>query len=376
MSTSTPAAELERTERYLESDPDNTLLLLKALDLCLYLGNVEAARRHADAALRVLPADPYIQHSHGNVLVAQGKLDEAALVFETLLQREGDMNIAFNLAYVRYRQRRFEQAQAALRKYIDSDDVSARAVTLFVRVLHHLGEFAEALDVVQRQMVRCAGDPEFLSAASLLLFDDDQLEEAQRLSSKALSSGARPLEALVVAGSIALGRDDAQAAAALFNEALTISPGDGRSWAGLGMASLLAGDSATAKKQLERAVVNLPTHIGTLHALGWCHITGGALNDAEQTFQKALALDRNFAESHGGLAVVSALQGKHTEAQEGVQRALRLDPESLSVRYAEMVMSGVVNDPVKFRKLALRLLSQRPGSTGSAAADALLRRAR
>lgn len=374
--TSASEAELERIEGYLASDPANTLLLRKATDLCLALGRVDAARRHADAALRLSPDNAFVQHRHGNVLIAQGKLDEAAQVFEALLQHSPDVNIAFNLALVRYRQHQFAAARAALAPFIEQGDVTRQAATLYLRILHHLGEFSEALDLVQRQMPRCEGDAEFLSAASLLLFDNDQLEEAQRLSSAALAGGARPLEALVVAGSLALGRDDAQAATALLNEALAINSADGRSWAGLGMASLLKGDLASAKVHLERAIANLPTHIGTLHALGWCQIMRRELADAEQTFNKALALDRNFGESHGGLAVVSALQGKKSEAEEGVQRALRLDPDGLSARYAQMVLSGVVNDPVRFRKLALRLVSRRPGPEHFTLTEALTKRSR
>jgi Flp pilus assembly protein TadD len=138
----------------------------------------------------------------------------------------------------------------------------------------------------------------------------------------------------------------------------------------------LNGDMASAKVHLERAVTNLPAHIGTLHALGWCQLMRRELAQAEQTFRKALALDRNFGESHGGLAVASALQGKKSEAEEGVQRALRLDPESLSARYAEMVLSGIVNDPEKFRKLALRLVSRRSGPERLALTDALTKRSR
>ena len=372
--TSTPAAELERVERYLAADPGNALLLGRAIDLCLSLGRIDTALEHADAALRLAPGDPFIQHRHGSVLIARGQLDEAARVFEVLLPQVGDANVAFNLALVRYRQHRFADARAALAPYMNAADVSAQTATLYLRILHHLGEFAEAHEVVRRQMPDCGNDAEFLSAASLLLFDDDQLEEAQRLSTAALAGGARPLEALVVAGSLALGRDEADTANALLNEALTLNPNDGRSWAGLGMASLLNGDTAGAKVHLERAVANLPTHIGTLHALGWCQIMRGELAQAEQTFRKALALDRNFGESHGGLAVVSALQGKKGEAEEGVQRALRLDPEGLSARYAQMVLSGVVNDPVKFRKLALRLVSRRSGPESYTLADALTKR--
>jgi tetratricopeptide (TPR) repeat protein len=370
------SAELDRIEGYLASDPANPHLVVTAIDLCLALGKLDAARGHAEAGLELLPDDPFVQHRRGNVLIAQGQLDEAAQVFESLLRKADDPNIAYNLAFVRYRQGEYAQARQVLQPHFASADLGIPAVTLFVRVLHHLGEFAPAAEVVRGHMSRCGADAQFLAAASLLFLDDDQLEEAQRLSAAALASGARPLEALVVAGSLALGRDDANTASALLTEALAISPSDGRSWSALGMATLLNGDTANAKSQLERAVANLPTHIGTLHALGWCQILRGELPDAEQTFRKALELDRNFGETHGGLAVVSALQGNRTLAEEQVQRALRLDPQGLSARYAEMVLSGVVNDPVRFKKLALRLMSTRSSTAASTLSEALIKRSR
>ena len=90
----------------------------------------------------------------------------------------------------------------------------------------------------------------------------------------------------MVAGSVALGRDDGNHAATLFTEALSLNASDGRSWAGLGMASLLNNDLAEAKQQLERAAAKMPTHIGTLHALGWCQILRRELPGAQDSFGK------------------------------------------------------------------------------------------
>lgn len=87
-----------------------------------------------------------------------------------------------------------------------------------------------------------------------------------------------------------------------------------------------------------------------------------------------MALDRNYGESHGGVAVVAALLGRNSDAKASIQRALRLDPESLSAKYAQMVLSGVTNDPDKFRKLALRIISFRPGLIGAALAQAFAKR--
>jgi Tfp pilus assembly protein PilF len=145
---------------------------------------------------------------------------------------------------------------------------------------------------------------------------------------------------------------DAARAREDFARALAVNDKDGRSWSGLGLASLLAQDFEGARKQLETAVKHMPGHIGTWHALGWCHIAGQRLDAARHCFEQALALDRNFAESHGGLAVVAAMAGDRKGAEESVERALRLDPACLSARYAQSLLSGEIRDSESFRRLA------------------------
>jgi tetratricopeptide (TPR) repeat protein len=370
------SANLQRAERYLAIDPVNPILLANAIDASLALGNVDAALKHAQAAIAQRPDDPFVANRYGSVLIARGQLDEAARVFEKLAAQTADPSVAFNLSLVYFRQGRYAQARSVFEPYISQEGVSPAAVTLFVRTLHHLDEIEPAVELVKQHEARCSGDADFLAAASLLYLDDDQLDAAQRFSEAALALGKRPLEALVVGGSVALAHDDTAAAKTMFNDALSVSPTDGRSWSGLGMASLLTGELSDAREQLLHAVDNLPADIGSWHALGWCQIASGELAGAGHTFRKVLALDRNVAESHGGLAVVDALLGRKSEAQAGIERALRLDPEGLSAKYAQMVLSGVNSDPEKFRKLALGIISARPGHMGALLAQAIAKRER
>ena len=103
----------------------------------------------------------------------------------------------------------------------------------------------------------------------------------------------------------------------------------------------------------------MPGHIGTWHALGWCHIAGQRLAEARACFERALALDRNFAESHGGLGIVSAMEGERDAAAESVERALRLDPKCLSARYAQALLSGEIRDSQSFQRMAERCCRDR-----------------
>jgi len=101
--------------------------------------------------------------------------------------------------------------------------------------------------------------------------------------------------------------------------------------------------------------------------MGWSQLVQRKMDSARSSFESALALDRNFAESHGGLAVVLALENDVQGAREHVERALRLDPGNLSGRFAQAILKGEINNPDAFQELVHRLLSHqaRPLGGGS-----------
>ena len=52
----------------------------------------------------------------------------------------------------------------------------------------------------------------------------------------------------------------------------------------------------------------------------------------------AYDLDRNFADSHGGLALIAALRGQTESAEQSVKRALRLNPQCVTAIYAKSLL--------------------------------------
>lgn len=364
---------LNQTEGYLKVDPGNTDLLAMAIDLSLAAGEIARAQRHVHAACERYPDDPFFIYRHGHVLVAQANWAGAETLFAGLLDGHQNVNIAYSLADCQVRQGRHQQAFDTMNPYRADPALPPEAAILLVRVLHHLGQFEAADALVGEQRERMASVPVFLAAASLMYLDDGKLELAAALSQQALGAGARPVEALVVNATLALGNTDTDAAIASYNEVLSLNPREGRSWSGLGMASLLRRDLTGATVQLEQAVKYMPTHIGSWHALGWTRLFSGDTAGAEQAFQSALGLDRNFGESHGAVAVAAALKGERALAEAAIERAMRLDPQGLSARYAQMVLSGQVSDPERFKAIAYRLLGARKTLSGEDLASVVKR---
>jgi len=145
---------------------------------------------------------------------------------------------------------------------------------------------------------------------------------------------------------------------------------------------MLRNDLPRAHEVLDHAVRAMPDHIGTWHALAWTQLLQGDSDAAEASYRNAYALDRNFGDTHGGLALIDALRGDFDSAEQGIKRALRLDPNAITARYAqtlvmegrgdtassetlmgELLRSGGSVSPVPVREFAARLKSTlRPGS--------------
>ena len=325
--------QLDRIEKYLEQDPHNPRLLVQAIDTALANGDIAAARKHANTALDAHPGDPFMRHRHANVLVAEGRLDEAGMIFQYLLATHGDPNIAYNLALVRFRQGNYDAALKAVNPIVD--ETPSRSVALAIRALHHQGRLKEARDVADKLMPLHGHDADVLAAASIVYMDEGDIGRAGELASKSLQAGARHLDALVVAGTAALARQDTQAAQALFKEALNVNASDERSLMGIGMAHLLAGDAANAKKWLERVVAQLPDNLDAHEALGWAHAMAGDLAQAEEIFKQQL--EKGDKQARRGLAVTYALQGRNDEAQRVIAH---LKGDDDAVRIARAIIEG------------------------------------
>jgi tetratricopeptide (TPR) repeat protein len=360
MQSEADVMEAARMSRFVAADPANHALRCDAVAAHLTAGDLAQAQQLIQDGLTLWPQDAPLRSLFGQVMLAAQKWAEACALFQSLLAEQPDVHLAYNFAYGCMRLGRFAEAREALLPWARSASVPPPAMAVLLAAMHHSGAQAEALALAAERGTEFAGHPEFLAAYALLAFDEGDLELTRRLSAAEAAGGAHTLAGLVVAGSLALEGGNGDAATSLFEQALRLNPQDGRSWSGLGVASLLRHNLEAAEQQLQQAVALLPQHIGSWHALGWCRIRAGQLGTAHAAFETALALDRNFAESHGGVAVVTALAGRREQAEAACALALRLDPNSFSARYAQLVLAGEAQDVQLMRKGALRMLRHNP----------------
>ena len=83
---------------------------------------------------------------------------------------------------------------------------------------------------------------------------------------------------------------------------------------------------------------------------------------ARETFERALSIDLNFSESHGGIAVLDALEGKTEKAWRESMIALRLDKKSLGGALATILLLDQSGRPMPCRRSEKSRSTRRWGS--------------
>ena len=369
MKNDTPAqVAVRKLQEYVRQDPENWNLRADLFDAALAGGDFETARAQAETALATRPEDAAWRNRRANLLLATRQYPQAQAALEELVAEGHDHPVVrHNLAFALFAQGQLEAACAILAPLLSrSDDDAGSAWVLWLRCQHRLYRLEEAIEAFAAEAPRRRLPPDAFGVASLMAFDEGRLEEARVWSEQALRGRPDQLEALVTRGSFALAEQDAKGALAAFEVALRVNGTDGRTWSGVAFARMLQADLAAADAAFQKAVASMPGHVGTWIGFGWCQFLAKRPQEARASFEEALRLDRNFGESHGALAVALARLGDVQRARGEVEIALRLDPQSLSARYAEAVLNGQADDPAAFLRMARRVLSHVPvGATGS-----------
>lgn len=360
---------LERLEGYLREDPSNADLLAEAFEVALQCGQWQRAEFHLRHGQALQKSILRWSLREVDFLLAQGQLEPASTLLKSLQARAGVPQefldaVLHNLAWIDFQtgnyQACIDQLAARLNeRHSILPAVSDALACLWLRALHHAGQLEQATAWAVRVNERGQLSAKAAGIASLAALDADKLVLAAdwaRLALQSATDADRPIEALVTLSSLALGQQDADRARRCADAALKINPVDGRACSARAMADLLSGDLTTALGYFERALITMPTHIGTWHGKAWAQLLNADPEGAKRSFESALALDHNFAESHGGLAVVQAMHGDRVKAKESARRAKFLDPGNLSGRYAQSIIDGELSDLAGFQTMAQRLL--------------------
>jgi tetratricopeptide (TPR) repeat protein len=340
------ASSLRRLRELLHADPANHALWRRCAAAAGDARDYAALQEIAAVRLALHEDDHEAAFHQATALIGLKRPGEAIPLLETLLAGAPDEPaVLANLGLCHYALGQFADAAACLQRNYAAGRRDADLLRLLVSSYHYLGRIAEALEVATPNLDAARPDAALAGVFALAFLDGGDSVRAARCANWALKANPSSIDALVVQGTLDLGRLDLAAAVARFEGVTEQAPDNGRAWIGLGTAALLRRDIATAKTALGRGVTHMPGHVGSWHLLAWTELVNGGIDEAERLFEHALDLDRNFAESHGSLAAVAALRGNRERATREIDIAKRLDPSCVSAQYAASVLARNSGNP-------------------------------
>ncbi|HEF5873489.1 TPA: tetratricopeptide repeat protein [Burkholderia cenocepacia] len=362
-------ARVERLLSFLDADPDNLNLLADAASAAFDANDFalcdELLDRHAARA----PLPPALAHQRGLAALSQHRFDAALRAFAPLLTTHDDPAIRYNAAYATAMLGRFDEAVSLL------DDATLAsvpgAIPLKLRALHHLGRLDDAIALGRRHIDRPDASPELYGALATALFDAASVDDARRCAELAGDT----VDGLTVRGLLALDDASVDPARELFRRALALAPDSARATLGLGLVELSAQQFPVARELLDHAANTLNVHPGAWVAAAWGHLFDGAPDAARTRFERAAALDRGFADAHGGLAVVCVHEGRIDEAKRHAEIARRLDASCLSAALVDSMIATRTGDERKADAIRQAALNRPLGPDGRTLAQALSMRA-
>lgn len=320
-------------------DPANVPLACDLFDALVAAGEYAEADDFLAGLPEVAAAAAGPRFRRARSALMHGRYAEAIAALQSLLD-DGHENVALwhDLAFARLCLRETAAASQVLTEAMARFGDSAELAIVAARVAMMDGDFALALARLEQAQVLAPENATVQGVRALALFDAGESDAGYAAAMACLAAHPDQHEALIVAGSVALARQRIDEAETHFGRALSRHPNSGRCLSGFGQVRMLQSRLPEALDILRHAVVAMPDHIGTWHALAWAELLLGQVDAAETSYQRAYDLDRNFADSHGGLALIHALHSRRDEAELAIKRALRLNPQCPTALYAQTVL--------------------------------------
>jgi tetratricopeptide (TPR) repeat protein len=342
-------------------DPSNVELSCDLLDEIVLLGQFEKAYNIIDQ----LPAEACnaigILFRKAQIGIVTGRYSESIQILEKLIS-ESNEGIALwhDLAFAKLCIGQIDSAIQILNTAESKFGWNIDLTIALSRAALLQSNYPQALMLINQVLDIDNGHATALGVRALILLDSDDLSDASKAASDSLLIDPNQHEALIVAGTLALWEQQSEHALNLFNRAITKFPGSGRALSGLGQSLMLINELAQASHTLQNAVIAMPNHIGTWHALAWAQLLQSDIDSAEGCYIKAYEIDRNFADTHGGLALIYALRGQKDIAEQSLKRAFKLNSNCATALYAKSILMSDEGNEIEAERLIANLILSSP----------------
>ena len=306
--------------------------------------------------------------AEGEQALAEGRYDEAQHAYEKLRDLSpGVAEVHANLGVIYFNERKFDSAVIALRQALKLNPNLQKTQALLAMSLSELGQYKEALPVLEREFHR-SNDPVVKRACGLhleraytgLQRDDKAVEVALELTRlypndpevlyhtgklfgnfaylaiKQLSDVA-PTSVWKHQAAAEAWESQASFDLAImeYRQVLGLDPRRpgihyrlGRSLLARGLQSNSQEDAPAAWKEFAAELELDSTNASAAYELAEAHRNQGDMDEAEKFFRQALKYYPDFDQANLGLAAVLLSEGKPEAAREHVQKAIATNPSN------------------------------------------------
>jgi tetratricopeptide (TPR) repeat protein len=334
------SSDVKKLINFWEKDKSNFSICHNIMALYSANGQVQQAEKFLSSLSAQLSSHSQLVWLLGKAYCTSGDFKRAAVIFSSLPEDE-QYSRAYGLTIASFFQHKFQEAEQLISPLVTDkgEELPFEFTLLLAKIFYHQGRVKKAIDLlIPKLESQHAVNSEFLGLLSMLFLDDGQIEKSFELSRACLAQTPLHHDGLLANASCHVHHQNY--AQAIDSAMLGVSnyPSSGRFWSVLSQSQLMGLNVEHAYASIKKAAELQPEHIGTWHIKAWIELINHQFQEAEKSFNTALTLNRNFAETHGGLAVVKCHKNNMLAAIKHIKTAKRLDPNSFSAAYAESLI--------------------------------------
>jgi len=301
-------------------------------------GRTAEALQKLELARSKLADTPALQRAFGDVLVAQGKFDEAIGYYQKALSKnENDIPTHFRLGQAYRKMRKIELAGQELDKVAALDKDYPGLALERGMLFEESGDLQKALEQFQGALAKAPTDLDLMLRVGAAYVVIGQTAEGIKILNKVFEQRPNSAEANHFLGRAYLRQGGLQASAAMprLRRAAELDPNRAEyhlyvAWAAN---ETVPPDIGLARKEIDKALELDSTLAEGYWQRGVVNFKQGAVKDAEKDLRRALELKPNRIEAHASLAEVLEAANNDTAALVEWNIACTATPKNAFWRY-------------------------------------------
>lgn len=264
-----------------------------------------------------------------------GDIEEAAQLYQQVLsEHPRDFDAKHLLGVVALQQGRLDIAQQLIDAALSVNPTDASAMGNLGTSYLRDGRLELALQWFNLALQLQPDSHTALINVGTVLHNMDRHREAIPLLRKAHALDANSYLACNLLGACLLKGGEAREAVSLFDAATRTEPDNAEGWANFSAALNVIGQHVRAREYADRALMLQPESSAALSALGEAQVNQGKIAEAIESYRRGIAAASPSRQILLNFAHVLMASGLNEEAIEQLQRAVTLDSNNLTVRWA------------------------------------------